>query len=202
MTIDDNLFNIKLTLENLREKYNNLIIIYEKFEHLDPSNWVEKARPKVRKMIDDISIKIQDYLTCCYSLYQYTKSFRDHLKKVLEKEEYEKFTNEYDNEKNKIISMEWHDFFDEFITCARHRTLPCREARINISINLSDPEILEFNQEIFFTEKVLLQSFKWKAKAKNYIKNKKEINIKPIITQYQQKIEKFYEWFLPNIPQM
>jgi len=186
----DNIEDIKITYENLCEKYELLLENYQKFDK-DINKWSENDwKSKVYKNLTDFSKLFQDYISCANNLKNFSISFKNGLNN-------DAFSEEYANKLKDLTNSEWFYFLIDLINFGRHKTLPCRHATLEYNSNSK-----KWVQIIVLHSDEISKTFnlkKWSSKGKEYLNNNSRVEIKPIIIEYHQKIKKFYEWFFNRI---
>jgi hypothetical protein len=174
------LLNLSTSQYVANENYKELHSLIIKLE-TDLQIWDVKKRAIFESLLWELSRRFQNYLSSIYSLIMHTCHFCDELgnnelKKI------------YSKEVAKLRSYDCVLFVRDLRTFSQHIGLPLVAGQISMSQT-------QYSQRIILQKEELLKWSKWHSVSRKYIKSKGEIDIRPLLEEYQFLNSNFYDWF-------
>lgn len=165
---------------NYQQLYN-LIISYEQ----DLFIWAVENRPRLGAFQKEFLRLLHNYLASIFSLIEHTRKFC----KDLNNQEFEK---NYRIELKELKINNCIRFLKDLRTYTQHYKLPFVSA--TFSFKATSPKKGTVKQKLILHKNGLLEWEKWSSESKEYMKKYGEkIDLKLIVSQYQQLITRFYK---------
>lgn len=169
------------------KELSNAILVYEK----DVSIWDVKNRVKLDAFMREFSRLLHNYLTSVYSLIQHTINLR---KKLGNSE----LSKEYSERLKSLHRSGCVKFVINLRQYSQHFNLPFVSAQISLKREREE-DSTTIKQQILLEKNELLKWKSWGSASRKYISSRKEIDMKPILIEYQTLNKEFYRWYFLKI---
>jgi len=186
------LHHLAFSIYILNRNYLELFIAIKKYKR-NLSIWDLRNRPQLDKFMREFSRLLHNYILSTYSLVEHTQNLRKKLNQA-------ELDREFSLKVKALSNYECVKFVKKLRHYFQHFNLPLVTATLSFEKkNKGNGGVIR--QRVLLDKEELLKWNKWKG-SRNYIISKKEIDMEPILSEYQILIGNFYKWFYAKIEKL
>ena len=183
------MLNLATSQYAVNRNYHELVSAITSYEG-NLEIWNVKNRGMLDAFLRELSRLLHNYLSSTFTVIQHNVRL---CKDLHCPELYSEYLKMVESLKiNECIS-----FVKDLRTFAQHIGLPILSAQMSFS--KSEGKGSELKQKILLEKDVLLSWKEWKHSSRRYIQSHKEIDLKLVLSEYQDLITKFNRWFYKRV---